>query len=130
MNDDDAMHAAFAAQADGYARALELAEGLAASCGEDAAPDDRLAGLLRLLDEAVAREAALAPVKQRWQQTGCAPDAPLRAVMDRIDSLIERLSRHLQTIEHAARQRRDRLADELDACNRRRQMRRAYLGKS
>ncbi len=124
------MHAAFVRQADCYARAVPLAAELAEACGRGEHPDDRLRRVLELLDEVAASEAGIASEKRRWEQEGRRAGVALRGVMARAADLIRQLAGHLRTIEESARARRDVLAAELDACNRRRQMQRAYLRKS
>lgn len=124
------LHAGYAEEAEQYAVALRLATEAAAACGRGEPFDERLRPIFATLDEIAARDAQLAPAKQRWEQAGRPTDAALRGVMDCIAELIRQLGRELQTIEQAARARREQLAAELDVCNRRRQMQRAYLRKS
>jgi hypothetical protein len=124
------LHAAFVQEADCYAQALRLAGELAEACGRGEPIDDRLGRVLELLDEVAGHEARIAPHKQRWEQAGRHAGPELRAVMDRIAALIRELGRHIHTIEEAARLRRDQIGAELDVCDRRRRMQRAYLRDS
>lgn len=127
---ESVLHAAYVEEAEGYARAERLAGELAAACGRGEPLDGRLQQVLDLLNDIAARDAHIAPVKESWMRAGRPAGAELRAVMDRIAALIGTLSGHFQILEQAARSRRDELAAELDACNRRRQMQRAYQGGS
>jgi hypothetical protein len=127
---ESVLYAAYIEEAEDYARAERLAGELAAACGRGEPLDDRLQQVLDLLKEIAARDARIAPVKESWMRAGRPTGAELRAVMDRIAALIGALSGHFQILEQAARSRRDALAAELDDCNRRRQMQRAYLGGS
>jgi septal ring factor EnvC (AmiA/AmiB activator) len=135
MNDASAdvravLQAALGQQADGYTAALQRAVELAAAWERGEAIDERLQ---ELVTQVQAHEASLAPVKRQWEQAGRPTDEPLRRALDRVAALIRQLGHELQSIETAARQRRDRLAVEIDVCNRQRQMQRAYLpnrGKS
>jgi hypothetical protein len=136
--DDSAavLYAAYLEQTERYARALRLASEVAAACGvgadhstAHAAGSPGLRQVFALLDEIAAQDALLVPVKQHWESVGRPTTTALRAVMDRIAGLIRLLSRELQTIEQAARARREELAAELDVCNRRCQMQRAYQRK-
>ncbi len=124
------LQAAFVQEADCYAQALRLAGDLATACGQGEPIDGRLQQVLGLLDEVAAHEARIAPLKQRWERAGRPAGPALRTVMDRAAALIRELGRPLQTIEEAACVRRDRLGTELDVCNRRRRMQRAYLRDS
>lgn len=124
------LHAAYVEEAEGYARAERLAGELAAACRRGEPLDERLQQVLDLLNDIAVRDARLAPVKESWLGADRPTGAELRAVMDRIAALIGALGGHFQILEQAARSRRDELAAELDACNRRRQMQRAYLGGS
>jgi hypothetical protein len=135
MNDSNAdleavLHAAYVQEADCYARAAQLAGDLAAACGQGEPIDDRLRPVLDLLEEVAVHETRLAAAKQYWEHAGRPAGPELRGVMDRIAASIEQLGLQLRTIEQAARERRERLAVELDACNRRRQMQRAYARES
>jgi hypothetical protein len=130
VNLEAILHAVYAENADRYAAALRLADDLAVACDRGEPIDDRLRQVFDLIGEAANREASLAALKQNGEGEGRRAGPDLRAVMDRIAGLIEELSRRLQTIERAARVRRDELAAQLDVCNRQRQMQRAYQRKS
>jgi hypothetical protein len=123
------LYAAYVDEEEQYARALRTARE-ASACGVGEGFDERLRQVFTLLEAIAARDAVLADTKQRWEQEGRPTNDALRGVMERIADLIRCLSRELQTVESAVRARRDHLADELDVCNRRRQMQRAYLRKS
>ena len=123
------LYAAYVEEEEQYARALQSARE-ASACGVGEGFDERLRQVFALLDAIAARDDVLAETKQRWEQEGRPSNDALRGVMNRIADLIRHLSRAMQTVESAVRARRDRLADELDVCNRRRQMQRAYLRKS
>lgn len=122
---EERLLAAYAEEADCYDRAVRLAETF---CGTDF--QAVVPPILALLNEIAVREASIAEVKERWRQSGRRAGPKLGAVMDRIAATIEQLRRHMGKIEEAARARRDRLAVELDDCNRRRRMQRAYSRKS
>ncbi len=124
------LHAALERQAERYAAALQPAAELAAACGRGEPIDERLQQVIACLGDIAAQEASIAAVKKQWDKSGRPAGPALRAALDRVAALIRQLSGELQTIEEAARVRRDRLAAELDVCNRRRQMQRAYLRKS
>jgi hypothetical protein len=124
------LHATFVQEAECYAQALRLAGELAEACGRGEPIDDGLRPVLALLDEVAGHEARIFSVKQHWEQAGRRAGVELRAVMDRIAALIRELGRQLHRIEEAARERRDRLGAELDVCDRRRRMQRAYLRES
>ena len=131
-NEDSAavLYAAYVDEADQYATALRLAgEAAAASRGGEAI-ENRLNQVLDLLAAIGRRDSLLAAVKQRWEQAGRPTSDALRAVMDRIAALILQTQRELQNLEQAVQARRDRLADELDVCNRSCRMQRAYQRKS
>lgn len=119
------LQTAYSEHAEWYERALRLA----ATCHEMDFPST-LPPLLALLDEITAREERLTAVKQCWQQAGRPAGPALRAVMDRIAALIVQIQGHVRTMERAVQARRDQLAAELDDCNRRRRMQRAYARKS
>lgn len=116
---------AYSEHAEWYERALRLA----AACEGTDFPSV-LPSLLALLDEITAREEHLAPLKQRWLQAGRPAGLALRAVMDRIAALIVQIQAHVRAIEQTVRTRRDQLGAELDDCNRRRHMQRAYARKT
>ena len=123
------LYAAYVYEEEHYARALQAARE-AAACDGGEAFDARLRQVFALLDAVAARDALVAETKQRWERQGRPTDDALRGVMNRIADIIRHLSREMQTIELVVRARRDRLAGELDVCNRRFQMQRAYLRKS
>lgn len=117
-------------QAECYAAALQPAADMATACARGEPIDERLQQVFAYLEEVAVSESGIAAVKRQWEQAGRPAGTALRAVLDRVAVLIHQLSGELQTIENAVRSRRDRLADELDVCNRRFQMQRAYLRKS
>jgi hypothetical protein len=123
------LYAAYLDEAEHYAAALQLAGEVAAACRRGEAIDERLGQVLALLTETAKRDALLAPAKQRWDQAGRPCNDALRAVMDRIATLIQHIRNELQTIEQTVQKQRDQLADELDVCNRRCRMQRAYQRK-
>lgn len=122
--------AAYLDEAEQYATAARLAGEAAATCQGGEAIDDRLSQVLGLLAEIAGRDSLLAPLKQRWEEAGRPTNDALRSVMDRIAGFIQQIQRDLQTIEQAVQSRCNRLADELDACNRSCRMQRAYQRKS
>jgi hypothetical protein len=124
------LYTAYVEEVEQYTTALRLAGEVAAACREGKAPDDRLGHVLTLLAEITKKDAALAPAKQRWEQAGRPSNDALRNVMDRIATLIRQIQSELQIIEQAVQARRDQLADELDVCNHRCRMQRAYQRKS
>jgi len=124
------LYAAYLDDAEQYALAARLVGEVAAACQGGEATDGRLIRVLALLAEIARRDRLLAPVKQRWEQAGRPSNDALNAVMDRIAALIRQIQRELKIIEQAVQARRDRLADELDACNRSCRMQRAYQRKS
>ncbi len=124
------LYAAYSGQAEQYATALRLAGEVSAACRGGQAPDDRLNQVVALLHEITERDALLAPAKQQWELAGRPSSDALRGVMDRIAMLIRQIQSELQAIEQAVVRRRDQLADELDDCNRRCRMQRAYQGKT
>jgi hypothetical protein len=135
MNDTNAeveavLHATYVQEADCYALALQRAGELVAACERGEPIDDRLRSVLDLLDEVAGHETRIAVARQHWEQGGRFAGVELRSVRERIAALITQLSRQLQRIEQMTRERRDRLAVELDACNRRHQMQRAYARES
>lgn len=123
------LYAAYIDEAEKYATAARLAGEVAATCQEGEAIDDRLSQVLGLLADIAGRDSLLAPVKQRWEEAGRPTNDALRAVMNRIAGFIQQIQRDLHTIEQTVQSRRDRLADELDACNRSCRMQRAYQRK-
>lgn len=131
-NEDSAavLYAAYVEEAEQYETALRLAGEAAAACRGGEAIENRLNQVLDLLAEIGRRDSLLAPVKQRWEQSGRLTSDALRAVMDRIAALIVQTQRELQNLEQVVQARRDRLADELDVCNRSCRMQRAYQRKS
>ena len=124
------LYAAYLNEVEQYARAARLAGEVAAACEGGEAIDDRLSRLLGLLAEIAGQDSVLAPVKERWENAGRPTNDALRSVMNRIAGFIQQIQHELQTIEQGVQSRRDRLADELDACNRSCRMQRAYQGKS
>jgi hypothetical protein len=124
------LQAALEHEAACYEAALQPAAELAAACGRGEPIDDRLQQVLAHLGAIAEHEFHIAAVKRQWQEAGRPAGPALRAVLDRIAALIRQLSREMQVIEEAVRARRDQLAAELDGCNRRCQMQRAYLRKS
>lgn len=131
-NDNPAavLYAAYVEEADQYATALQLAGEAAAAAARGEAFEDRLNQVLNRLAEIGRRDSLLVPVKQRWEQAGRPTNDALRSTMDRIATLIVQIQHELQTLEQTVQARRDRLADELDACNRSCRMQRAYQRKS
>ncbi len=124
------LYAAYVGQAEQYAIALQMAGEVSAACRGGQALDDRLNQVVALLHEITERDALLAPAKQQWERAGRPSSDALRGVMDRIAMLIRQIQSELQAIEQAVIRRRDQLADELDDCNRRYRMQRAYQGKT
>lgn len=124
------LHAAYVAQAEQYTAALRLTGELAAACNRDEATEDRLAHVLHLLGEVAERDAALVPTKQRWEQAGKPNHSAVQGAMNRIAGLIQQIRGELQIVEQAVRARRDRLAADLDVCNRQYRMQRAYQRES
>lgn len=131
-NEDSAavLYTAYVEEAEQYATALRLAGEATAACRGGEAIENRLSQVLDLLAEIGRRDSLLAPVRQRWEQAGRPPNEGLRAAMDRIAALIVQIQRELQILEQVVQARRDRLADELDVCNRSCRMQRAYQRKS
>ncbi len=124
------LYAAYADQADQYARAVRFAGEVSAACSGGQAFDDRLKQVVALLFEITEKDALLVPLKQRWEQAGRPSSDALREVMDRIAMLIRQIQSELHSIAQAVKRRRDQLAAELDDCNRRFRMQRAYQGKT
>jgi hypothetical protein len=124
------LYAAYLDEAEHYATALQLAGEVAQVCGRGEAIDEPLGQLMVLLAETAKRDALLASAKQRWEEAGRPRNDALRAVMDRIAEQIQQIRNELQIIEQTVQTRRDQLAGELDVCNRRFRMQRAYQGKS
>jgi hypothetical protein len=124
------LYTAYLEEAEQYAAALALAREVTAACRRGEAMEERLSQVLALLTETAKRDALLAPTKQRWEQAGRPSNDALRAVMDRIAGLIQQIRDELQVMEQTVQARRDQLADELDVCNRRCRMQRAYQRKS
>lgn len=122
--------AAYVSEAEHYATALQLAGEVAAACRLGETIDERLGRVLALLSEIGNREVGLVPIKQRWEQAGRPNHNSLRNVIDRIAEFIRQIQSELQIIEQSVQGRRDQLAGELDVCNRRYRMQRAYQGKS
>ena len=92
--------------------------------------NDRLQQVLSPLGAIAEQDSHIAGIKRQWQEAGRPAGPALRAVLERVAALIRQVSTELQVIEEAVRARRDHLAAELDGCNRRCQMQRAYLRKS
>jgi len=124
------LHAALEREAASYEAALQLAAEQGAACGRGEAIDDRLQQVFARLGEVAEQETRIAALKRQWEEDGRPAGPALRTMLDRLAALIRQLTRELHVIEDAARARRDQLAAELDVCNRRRQMQRAYLRKS
>lgn len=124
------LHTALEREAACYEAALRPASELAAACRRGEPIDDRLQQVLAHLGAIAEQESYLAEVKRQWQEAGRPVGPALRGMLDRVAALIRQVSAELQVIEEAVRARRDQLAAELDGCNRRRQMQRAYLRKS
>lgn len=124
------LYAAYSEQEGQYAHALHSARETIGACERGERMEEGLRRLFDWLETIAARDALLAETKRHWERLGRPTDDALRSVMARIAGLIEQLSRELQRIELAVRARRDRLAAELDTCNRQHRMQRAYLRKS
>ena len=124
------LYAAYVDEAEQYATALRLAGEVSAACRGGEVWEDRLNQFLALLAAITNRDALLAPTKQRWDQAGRPSDDALRDVMNRIAMLIRQIQSELQSIQQAVQERCDQLADELDVCNRRCRMQRAYQGET
>lgn len=124
------LYAAYVDQAEQYATALRLAGEVSAACRSEQSSDSRMNQVMALLLEITEKDALLAAAKQQWEQAGRPSGDALRGVMDRIAMLIRQIQSELQTIELAMKRRRDQLADELDDCNRRCRMQRAYQGET
>lgn len=124
------LQAALEREAASYEAALRPAAELAAACRRGEPIDDRLQQVLAHMGAIAEQESHLAGIKRQWQQAGRPTGPALRGVLDRVAALIRQVSAELHVIEEAVRGRRDQLAAELDGCNRRCQMQRAYLRKS
>jgi hypothetical protein len=124
------LYAAYTELAKDYTTALRLAGEVSAACNRGEAIDDRLGPVLTLLSAIAETEASLVRVKQRWEQAGKSSDDALQGVINRIAGLIRQLRDEWKILEDAVRARRDRLAVELDVCNRQYRMQRAYQRKS
>jgi hypothetical protein len=124
------LYASYVELAKDYTTALRLASDLTTACNRGEAIDDRLTQILSLLNSIVKTDTSLAPVKQRWEEAGKPSSDSLRGVINHITDLIRQLCNEWQILERAVQARRDRLAVELDVCNRQCRMQRAYQRES
>lgn len=126
----DALYAAYLDEEEQYSTALQWAGELVIACRTGESIEERLFRLLELLAALGQKEARLIPVKQQWEQAGGQMNEAVRSVMNRIAVLIQQIQQELQALTQAMKERRDRLAIELDACNQGCRMQRAYQRKS
>jgi hypothetical protein len=124
--DETILQQAYREQAGCYAQALQIAEQMPSSLRERAALDDRLQQLLALFNQIADQETRLAPIKERWLQSGRTPGPELRQAMEEVTSLIANLVRHIQEAEKEAVTQRDCLGSQLDTGIRARRMQEAY----
>jgi hypothetical protein len=125
-----ALYTAYQDVAKRYTAALRMVGEVVAASHRGEAIDEQLGQVLALLAETTSQDVSLAPVRRQWEQAGRPRSDALRTVMESIASLIRQIQNELQVLSQAVQARRDQLADELDACNRRCRMQRAYQGKS
>jgi hypothetical protein len=116
-------------EAECYEKALQSAAELAEDCSRGQPPDERLQNVFAQLDRRNTHAEGIVDIRCRWEEAGRPRDNSLSALLERNASLIRQLQEKLQTIEQATRKRRDELMVELDVCNRRHQMQRAYQRK-
>lgn len=124
------LYAGYVDQAVYYARALRLAGELSVACSHGEVIDDRLCQLLAVLGDIAEKDSLLAAAKQQWEREGKPTNDALSTAMNRIADLIQQLCGEWQTLERAVRVRRDQLAADLDGCNDRYRMQRAYQRES
>ena len=125
------LHAALEREAACYEAALQPVAELAAACRRGEPIDGPLAAGLDSPPRHRPNKTPASPGSNGSGRKSGRPASPaLRAVAERVAALIRQLSAEMRIIEEAVRARRDQLAAELDGCNRRCQMQRAYLRKS
>ena len=115
--------AAYREQAMYYASALRLAE---QRRGGD--PGDIPPAVVAFLDKIAAVEARMTETKSWWLATGQKAGPDLRAALDEVTQLIDRLTSCVREAEQTASASRQALTPQLDAAARGMQMRRAYAG--
>lgn len=109
-----------------YTQALPVAEALGAAEPQAEALESPLAHLQMLLSEVAVIEARIALAKQTWLKAERQPGPELAGAINRVAELIQRLLAPIQRAEREATAQKQRLAPELDALVRGRQMLRAY----
>jgi len=117
--------AAYREQATHYKSALRLAE---LEQGRTGDPGELPPVLLGFLDKIAAVDARVAETKSWWVRTGQKAGPELRAALDEVTLLIDRLAGCVREAELTATASRDALTPALDAAARGVQMRRAYRG--
>ncbi len=125
----NAFYEVLSLEVDCYERALSLVTPLADDCASGAVPDERLQPVYAQLDKIEEYEATITEERRCWDQAGRPVEKALQALLDRIGSLIRQIQAKLDVVQRAAEKRRDELIAELDVCNRRYLMRRAYQRK-
>jgi hypothetical protein len=120
--------AAYREQAAYYASALAAAEQLRSEQGGGDDPGRLPPAIVGFLDKIAAIDARVAETKAWWMRAGQRPGPELRAALDEVTRLIDRLAGRVREAERTATASRQALTPELDAVARGVQMRRAYGG--
>jgi hypothetical protein len=120
------LFAAYQEEAGRYAAALQVAEALRSGAGQTGTADEKLPQMLAHLDAVAAIEARIMETKRWWVATGQQPGPQLRAVLEQVTQLIERLAVCVRETELAALAEKQSLLPELDSAARVWQMQRAY----
>jgi hypothetical protein len=119
--------AAFAAEAEQYARAVQLLEQLPTALHEKTDGGKELLQQLELVFQEVGQiEARIADLKRHWISFGRPPGPALHRAMRRVGELLERLIRLNGRAETCARELLVTLAPQLDTAIHGQRMQRAY----
>ena len=122
--------AAYAEEADCYAKALRLAEELPTAFHRGECPGVQLQRVLAALDEVAAIEVRIADSKRRWLASRVSgwrmPGLMLQRRLAQVKDLIQHLASLIRCAEQDASAQRERMVPEVDAVIRGQQMLRAY----
>jgi hypothetical protein len=120
------LSAVYRQQAAFYRSACAQAAELAADLQQGRLDPGKLQQIVSLLDEVTVLEQRLDETKLEWKQGGDKPGRQLQEALTEVATLLRQLGAEIDRAEQAAQLHKRRLAPQIDAAGRARQMQRAY----
>ena len=117
---------AYRAQAQQYARAVQIAQGLSRALEQTENDELALRELHEALNETSRIDSSIESLKESWQGEKRKPGAELAAALDHVAGLMHQLIQEFRLCEKAAKEQMGVLSPQLDDEIRRQRMQRAY----